>query len=101
MSAVGYAWIQQALDTPDFLGTQQARAAPVSRIERLPEGALLVPPRLVPAQELLPQALFAIKHEGVRPDLLAVALRRIPPEQLAELARSGPNGVYTRKLCHL
>src|SRR5690606_17778647 len=23
------------------------------------------------------------------------------PEQLAELARSGPNGVYTRKLCHL
>lgn len=101
MSAVGYAWIQQALDTPDFLGAQQARVAPVSRIERLPEGALLVPPRLAPAQELLAQALFAIKHEGVRLDLLAAALRRIPPEQLAELARSGPNGVYTRKLCHL
>lgn len=101
MSAVGYAWIQDEVQAPDFLGTQQARVAPVNRIERLPEGALLVPTKLAPAQELLPQALFAIKHEGVRLDLLAAALRRIPPKQLVELVRAAPNGVYTRKLCHL
>jgi len=101
MSAVGYAWIQNAVEAPDFLGTQQARLAPVNRIERLPEGALLVPQKLAPAEGLLPQALFAIKHEGVRLDFLAAALHRIPPDQLVDLVRAAPNGVYTRKLCHL
>ncbi|GAB2741401.1 Fic family protein [Melaminivora jejuensis] len=101
MSAVGYAWIQAALEAPDFMGPRQARVAPVSRIERLPEGSLLVPTKLAPAQDFLSQALFAIKHEGIRLDLLTAALRRIPGEQLTELVRAAPNGVYTRKLCHL
>lgn len=101
MSVVGYAWIQDAVQAPDFLGDRHARVAPVNRIERLPEGALLVPVKQAPADEMLPQALFAIKHEGIRLDLLAAALRRIPPEQLVELVRSAPNGVYIRKLGHL
>lgn len=101
MSAVGYAWIQNDVGAPDFLGPQQARLAPVNRIERLPEGALLVPNKLAPAPELLQHALFAIKHEGVRLDLLLAALRRIPPAQLVALIQAAPNGVYARKLGHL
>lgn len=101
MNVVGYAWIQHHVGAPDFLGAQQARLAPVSRIERLPEGALLVPHKLAPAPDLLQHALFAIKHEGVRLNLLTAALRRIAPLQLVEAFRAAPNGVYVRKLCHL
>jgi len=101
MNVVGYAWIQHHVGAPDFLGAQQARQAPVSRIERLPEGALLVPHKLAPAPDLLQHALFAIKHEGVRLNLLTAALRRIAPLQLVEAFRAAPNGVYVRKLCHL
>lgn len=101
MSDVGYAWIQEAVDAPDFLGTQRARLAPVSRLERLADGTLLVPHKLAPAPTLLQQALFALKHEGVRLELLARALRRIPAEELVALARSAPNSVYGRKLGHL
>ncbi|HEU6454343.1 MAG TPA: cell filamentation protein Fic, partial [Roseateles sp.] len=78
MSDIGYAWIQDAVGAPDFLGTQRARLAPVSRIERLADGTLLVPRKLAPASTLLQHALFALKHEGVRLDLLALALRRVP-----------------------
>lgn len=101
MSAVGYAWIQQHVAAPDFLGVEQARLAPVSRMERLAEGTLLVPHKLAPAQDLLQHALFAVKHEGIRLNLLAAALQRIPPEQLVEAFWAAPNGVYVRKLCHL
>lgn len=101
MNVVGYAWIQHHVGAPDFLGAQQARLAPVSRIERLPEGALLVPHKLAPAPDLLQHALFAIKHEGVRLNLLTAALRHIAPLQLVEAFRAAPNGVYVRKLCHL
>ena len=101
MNVVGYAWIQHHVGAPDFLGAQQARLAPVSRIERLPEGALLVPHKLAPEPDLLQHALFAIKHEGVRLNLLTAALRRIAPLQLVEAFRAAPNGVYVRKLCHL
>ena len=65
MSAVGYAWIQAELEAPDFMGPRQARVAPVSRIERLPEGSLLVPTKLAPAQDFLSQALFAIKPQPI------------------------------------
>ncbi|MDE2077701.1 MAG: Fic family protein [Burkholderiales bacterium] len=70
-------------------------------MERLPEGALLVPHKLAPAPDLLQHALFAIKHEGVRLNLLTAALRHIAPLQLVEAFRAAPNGVYVRKLCHL
>ena len=72
---IGYAWLQQHLQAPDFLGEQRARLAPVQRLERLPGGTLLVPARLAPAPDALAHALFAIKHEGVRLDYLAAALR--------------------------
>lgn len=98
MSAVGYAWIQDALGAPDFLGPRRARLAPVQRVERLPEGALLVPQRLAPGPSLLQQALFALKHEGVELGLLAVALRHIPPEELVAWVRATPNSIYGRKL---
>lgn len=101
MNVVGYAWIQHHVGAPDFLGAQQARLAPVSRMEHLPEGALLVPHKLAPAPDLLQHALFAIKHEGVRLNLLTAALRRIAPMRLVEAFRAAPNGVYVRKLCHL
>jgi hypothetical protein len=42
--------------------------------------------------------LFALKHEGVRLDLLAAALRRLPPDELAAWVRATPNSVYGRKL---
>ncbi len=101
MSDVGYAWIQQTLGAPDFLGPQRARLAPVNRIARLADGAMLVPPKLAPAATLLHQALFALKHEGVRLDLLVGALRRIPPADLVAWVQATPNSIYGRKLGHL
>lgn len=101
MTAIGYAWIQDALGAPDFLGSWRARLAPVSRIERLADGTLLVPHKLAPEPTLVHQALFALKHEGVRLDLLLCALRRIEPEALVALVQASPNGVYVRKLGHL
>lgn len=101
MSDVGYAWIAQTVGAPDFLGLQKARLAPVSRIERLDDGSLLVPHKLAPQPTLLHQALFAIKHEGIRLDLLMSALRRIPPAELVTLVQSTPNSIYGRKLGHL
>lgn len=101
MSDIGYAWIQNALGAPDFLGKQRARLAPVNRIERLDDGATLVPHKLAPEPTLLQQALFALKHEGVRLDLLVSALRRIPPAELVALVQATPNSIYGRKLGHL
>ena len=98
LNEVGYAWIQSAVDAPNFLGTQQARLAPVSRIERLGNGTLLVPHKLAPDATLLQQALFALKHEGVRLDLLVAALRHIAPAELAAWVRASPNSIYGRKL---
>lgn len=102
MTAVGYAWIQDAVNAPDFVGEQGARLAPVSRIARLEaDGALLVPHKLSPGDTLLQHALFALKHEGVRLDLLACALRRIPPAELVASILAAPNSIYGRKLGHL
>jgi hypothetical protein len=101
MSDIGYAWIQNALGAPDFLGGQRARLAASSRIERLPDGTLLVPQKLAPEPTLLHHALFALKHEGVRLDLLAGALRRLPANDLAAWVQATPNSVYGRKLGHL
>ena len=101
MSNVGYAWIQNEVGAPDFLGQHRARLAPVNRIERLEDGAMLVPHRLAPKSTLLQQALFALKHEGVRLDLLVSALRRIPPADLAAWVQAAPNSIYARKLGHL
>lgn len=101
MHDIGYAWIQTALGAPDFLGAQRARLAPVSRIERRADGSLLVPNKLAPEPTLLQHALFALKHEGVRLDLLAGALRVIPPDELAAWVMATPNSVYGRKLGHL
>lgn len=101
MSDIGYAWIQNAVGAPDFLGKQRARLAPVNRIERLEDGAMLVPHKLAPEPTLLQQALFALKHEGVRLDLLVSALRRIPPAELVAWVQATPNSIYGRKLGHL
>lgn len=101
MSDAGYAWIQNAVQAPDFLGTRRARLAPVSRIEPLADGALLVPHKLAPEPSLLHHALFALKHEGVRLGLLACALRRLPPAELVAWVRATPNSVYGRKLGYL
>jgi Fic family protein len=101
MSDVGYAWIQNAIGAPDFLGRERASLAPVSRIEQLNDGTLLVPRKLAPAPTLLHQALFAIKHEGVRLGLLLGALRRIPPAELVAWVQATPNSLYGRKLGHL
>jgi hypothetical protein len=101
MSDVGYAWIQTTVGAPDFLGAQRARLAPVSRIERLTDGAVLVPLRQAPEASLLHHALFALKHEGVRLDLLLTALRRIPPADLVAWVQATPNSLYGRKLGHL
>lgn len=101
MSDVGYAWIQTTVGAPDFLGAQRARLAPVSRIERLNDGAVLVPLRQAPEASLLHHALFALKHEGVRLDLLLTALRRIPPADLVAWVQATPNSLYGRKLGHL
>lgn len=101
MSDVGYAWIQNHLEAPDFLGRECARLAPVSRIEHLADGTLLVPHKLAPPPTLLHHALFAIKHEGVRLGLLLGALRRIPPTELVDWVQATPNSIYGRKLGHL
>lgn len=101
MSHIGYAWIQDALDAPDFLGLQRARLASVSRIERLADGTLLVPGKVAPGPDLLQHALFALKHEGVNLGLLIRLLQRVPPEALAQQIRAAPNSVYGRKLGYL
>ena len=101
MSDIGYAWIQNAVEAPDFLGKARARLAHVNRIERLDDGAVLVPHKLAPEPTLLQHALFALKHEGVRLDLLVCALRRIPPAELVAWVKATPNSIYGRKLGHL
>jgi len=98
---VGYAWIQATLKVPDFLGADKARLAAVQRVERLAEGALLVPLKLAPRDDFLSHAAFAIKHEGVRLDHLAAALRHVPESDLAAQFALTPNGIYVRKLCFL
>lgn len=98
---LGYAWIQAELNTPDFLAHQQARLGQVHSLQRLPEGALLVPARLAPAADHLQHALFALKHEGVRLDYLAVALRQVGEEEIRAAFVATPNGTYVRKLCFL
>ena len=100
-TAVGYAWIQDALQAPDFLGAHKARLAAVQSLQWLPEGALLVPPKLAPGPGWLDHALFAIKHEGVRLDYLTAALGQVGQDAIeAEFLRT-PNGAYVRKLCLL
>lgn len=101
MNYVGYAWIQNAVGAPDFLGQQKARLAPVSRIEPLADGALLVPHKLAPEPSLLHHALFALKHEGVRLGVLLSALRHMPPAELVACVQAAPNSLYGRKLGHL
>jgi len=91
MNDVGYAWIQQAVGAPDFLGQRRARLAPVNRIEHLEDGTVLVPHKLAPAASVLHHAAFALKHEGVSLDLLASALRRISPEDLVDWVQAAPN----------
>lgn len=98
---LGYAWIQATLNAPDFLGAQQARLGQVQSLQRLPEGALLVPARLAPPGNSLQQALFAVKHEGVRLDYLAAALRQVSEDEIRTAFLATPNGVYVRKLCFL
>lgn len=100
-TAIGYAWIQAALDAPDFLGARKARVAGVSSLQRLPEGALLVPARLAPPEGWLEQALFAIKHEGVHLGYLAAALRHVSEGEMRDAFLPTPNGAYLRKLCLL
>lgn len=101
MSDIGYAWILNTLGAPDFLGPRRARLGSVSRITRLADGLLLVPHKLATPANLLQQALFAIKHEGIRLDLLIRMLRQVPTQELVALVQSAPNGVYVRKLGHL
>ena len=101
MNDIGYAWIAQTVGTPDFLGSQRARLAAVSRIEHLEDGGLLVPHKLAPDATLLQHALFALKHEGIRLGLLVSALRRIPPAELVTWVKATPNSVNGRKLGHL
>lgn len=100
-SVVGYAWIANALNAPDFLGMNKARVAGVNRLQHLPEGTLLVPARLAPGDGWLNHALFAIKHEGVRLNYLAAALRQVHADEIRSVYQSTPNGAYVRKLCFL
>jgi fido (protein-threonine AMPylation protein) len=90
-----------ALSAPDFLGANRARVAAVNSLQRLPEGALLVPAKLAPGEDWLSQALFAIKHEGVRLDFLRLAMRQVSEEALRSAFLATPNGGYVRKLCFL
>lgn len=101
MNEVGYAWIQTALGAPDFLGSQKARVASVNRLERLTDGAMLVPDKLAPQPTLLQHALFALKHEGVQLGLLMAALQHMPPADVVACVQATPNGVYGRKLAYL
>ncbi|MEY2682958.1 MAG: hypothetical protein RJA09_102 [Pseudomonadota bacterium] len=57
--------------------------------------------KLAPEPTLLHQALFALKHEGVRLDLLVAALRRMAPAELVAWVNATPNSIYGRKLGHL
>lgn len=93
--------MQEQLDAPDFLGSRRARVAAVQSLQRLPDGALLVPAKLAPPQQWLDQALFAIKHEGVHLGYLAEAVRRIDDASVIQAFVLTPNGTYLRKLCFL
>lgn len=100
-TAIGYAWLQEVLQAPDFLGVRKARLASVQSLQRLPEGALLVPTKQAPGARPLEHALFAIKHEGVRLDYLLAALRQVDAQEMVAEFQRTPNGSYIRKLCLL
>ena len=101
VTPLGYAWIQAELHAPNFLGSQQARSGQVQTLQRLPEGALLVPVRMAPSANFLQQALFAIKHEGVRLPYLIAALRQVSEGDMRAAFMVTPNGSFVRKLCFL
>ncbi len=98
---VGYAWLRDNLNAPSFLGPRQARVASVAALERLADGALLVPAKMAPGASILDHILFALKNESINLHLLAVSLKRVSSTEMEDAFMDTPNGAYIRTACCL
>lgn len=68
---VGYAHLPDAMGLKAIGIKKPAFVQPVTRIERI-NGALAVPQAVAPeAGDFLAHIIFALKHEGVNPSILA------------------------------
>src|SRR3990167_598610 len=101
MHLVGYAWLHEAMQLSAFPLRLPAVVQPVTRLEKIGQ-TLAVPPATAPASDdLLCHVLFALKHEGINPTILAQALPQIPATALELALKEAPNGIYIRKACYL
>jgi hypothetical protein len=101
MSAVGYAYLREALGLTAFAPKRPAVIKPVTRKTEI-NGCLAIPRNIAPAEgEYLQHILFALKHEGVNLAILAEALPRRAPGALLDALGQSPNGIYIRKACFL
>jgi len=98
---VGYAWLRDRFETPDFLAGREARLASVASLDRQPEGSLLVPRHMDPGESILSHALFALKNEEINLHLLSLALRKVGKDELEGAYAKTPNGAYIRMACYL
>ena len=61
----------------------------------------LLTPRHLPGESLQSQLEFALKWEGIELGILAALFRNVSDAEIAEIVRSKPTGVYSRRLWFL
>jgi hypothetical protein len=100
MASVGYEFLRDKLALPVFA---IAKPAVTGRVvgKTLFNGRLVVPSSAAPeTDDTLAHLLFALKHEGVNLQVLALALPTVPAVQLQQLIDKSPNGQYGRIVCY-
>ena len=101
MIYAGYAHLVQRMKLSALPIKCMAIISPVTRVELM--GDRLAVPRAIAPQDddVLGHTLFAIKYEGINLAILAQVLGRINAQDMVDLVRRSPSGVYVRKCGYL
>ncbi len=101
MTAVGYRYLHQKLNSGAQAPRRPALVKPVTRLTEI-NGCLAVPRQMAPPDgAYLEHVLFALKHEGTNLGILAQALPTISADILIAELKRAPNGIFIRKACFL
>lgn len=96
----GYAYLA-SLDTIKSLELDiTCQVVSVQRKEVI-DKVIAIPAGLKPAEKVLSQILFALKHEGVNMQILAQALPLVEESDIRKEFDSSPTGKYIRSACFL